>query len=495
MASLMNPNPSLAALETSIRLSSTTRGAQPGLSAFARVAVAPAERKAAGVGLISTFPQYMTTPVVAPTSSSHVVNKQPTVNWRDTSSSSTSTSTSSSSSTTSTSASFSSQLARVWREIQGSNNWGDLMEPLNPLLRDEIVRYGEFVTACYKAFDLDPTSRRYLNCKYGKKNMLKEVGMENPGYEITKYIYANPDISIPTQIGTCCSRWIGYVAVSSDEESKRLGRRDVLITFRGTVTNTEWIANFMSSLTPARLDPHNPLPEVKVESGFLNLYTSDDRSCKFGVGSCRQQLLSEVSRILNMYKGEEMSITLAGHSMGSSLAVLLGYDIAELGMNKRSSTSTNTSTSCSTSNRDENREIPVTVYSFGGPRVGNSSFKNRCEELGVKVLRVVNINDPVTKMPGVLFSNENFRALLGDKLELPWMACSCYAHVGVELALDFFKMQNPSCVHDLETYIGLVRTCNMKAQIQKDVADMRNKAWQFLFSAQVLVTLCMCVHL
>ncbi|KAK9159444.1 hypothetical protein Syun_005785 [Stephania yunnanensis] len=480
MASLMNPNPSLAALETSLRSSSTTtRGAQPGLSGFGRVAVAlpPSERKGAGVGLSSFPPQYVTTPVVAPTPSSHVIKQ---VNWRD-------------HSTSSSSTSFSWPLARVWREIQGSNNWDDLMEPLNPLLRDEIVRYGEFVTACYKAFDLDATSRRYLNCKYGKKKMLKEVGMENPGYEITKYIYANPDISmIPTQIGTCCSRWIGYVAVSSDEESKRLGRRDVLITFRGTVTTTEWIANFMSSLTPARLDPHNPLPQVKVESGFLNLYTSDDRSCKFGVGSCRQQLLSEVSRILNTYKGEEMSITLAGHSMGSSLAVLLGYDIAELGMNKRTS-----ATSTSTSNRDENREIPITVYSFGGPRVGNSSFKNRCEELGVKVLRVVNINDPVTKMPGVLFSNENFRALLGDKLEFPWMACSCYAHVGVELALDFFKMQNPSCVHDLETYIGLVKTRTMKAQIQKhDGADMlNNKAWQFLFGAQVFVTLCMCVHL
>ncbi|XP_021290646.1 galactolipase DONGLE, chloroplastic [Herrania umbratica] len=357
----------------------------------------------------------------------------------------------------------SSILSRFWREIQGSNNWENLVEPLHPLLRKEIIRYGEFVAACYKAFDLDPNSRRYLNCKYGKKSMLKEVGMENSGYQVTKYIYATPDVNIPIQTASC-GRWIGYVAVSSDDAVKRLGRRDVLITFRGTVTNHEWVANFMSSLTPARLDPHNPRPEVKVESGFLSLYTSDETDSKFGLESCREQLLSEVSRILNKYKGEELSITLAGHSMGSALALLFAYDITELGLNKT----------------DSDQETPVTVFSFGGPRVGNSSFKQRCEELGVKVLRIANVNDPITKLPGVLF-NENFR-VLGGRYEFPW-SCSCYAHVGVELVLDFFNVQNPSCVHDLETYISLLKWPK-RVQIQKDGVDFLNRARELLLSAQ-----------
>ncbi|XAR48767.1 Phospholipase A(1) [Bertholletia excelsa] len=351
------------------------------------------------------------------------------------------------------SSSWSRRLADVWREIQGSNDWEDLAEPdnLDPLLRDEIIRYGEFVTACYKAFDLDPSSKRYLNCKYGKTNVLKEVGLGDSGYHVTKYIYATPDININIPINNAgtssCGRWIGYVAVSSDQEAKRLGRRDILVTFRGTVTNQEWIANMMSSLTPARLDPHNPRPDVKVEAGFLTLYTSDESAQKFGLESCREQLLSEISRLLNKYKGEEISITLAGHSMGSSLALLLAYDISEIGLNKRLG---------NYSNSNSKQEIPVTVFSFGGPRVGNLAFKQRCEELGVKVLRIVNVNDPVTKLPGVLF-NENLRAVLGERYDdLPW-SCSCYAHVGVELAVNFFEMQNPSCVHDLETYISLLR--------------------------------------
>ncbi|KAJ8505076.1 hypothetical protein OPV22_005962 [Ensete ventricosum] len=351
-------------------------------------------------------------------------------------------------------------LASMWREIQGADYWEDLVEPLNPLLRDEIVRYGELVIACYKAFDLDPASRRYLNCKYGKRSMLREVGMADSGYEITKYVYATPDISIPTQRGTCCSRWIGYVAVPSDEAVRQLGRRDILVSFRGTVTNTEWIANFMSSLTQARLDPHEPRLDVKVESGFLSLYTSDDSSNKFSSGSCREQLLSEVSRLIHKYKDEELSITLAGHSMGSSLALLLGYDVAELGLNRDGL----------------GQEVPITVYSFGGPRVGNSGFKNRCEELGVKVLRVVNVNDPVTKLPGV-FLNENFK-VLAERYELPWSS-SCYAHVGVELALDFFKMENPVCVHDLDAYIGLLK-CPKVAQVKKNGADLLSKARRFL---------------
>ncbi|KAL9662787.1 hypothetical protein QQ045_027621 [Rhodiola kirilowii] len=333
-------------------------------------------------------------------------------------------------------------VSQKWRQLQGCEDWKGLVQPLHPLLREEVIRYGESLVACYKGFDLDPKSSRYLNCKYGKNSLLKEVGMEKFGYEVTKYIYATPDMS-----GFTCGRWIGYVSVSSDEESKRLGRRDVLVTFRGTVTNPEWIANLTSSLTPARLDPHNPRPDVMVESGILSLYTSDECPSKYGMHSCREQLLSEISRVVSKYKGEEedMSITVAGHSMGSSLGLLLAYDVAELGLSQVDETG---------------QQIPITVMSFAGPRVGNGGFKTRLEELGVKVLRIVNVNDPITKLPGILF-NENFRLFGSERFEF-----SCYAHVGVELALEFFDMGR---VHDLGNYIDLLR-CPKK--ILEDVSSL-----------------------
>ncbi|KAL6616547.1 hypothetical protein ACP70R_038817 [Stipagrostis hirtigluma subsp. patula] len=319
-------------------------------------------------------------------------------------------------------------VAGMWRQVQGCDDWEGLLEPaVHPVLRGEVARYGELVDACYKAFDLDPASRRYLNCKYGRERMLEEVGMAAAGYEVTRYIYAAPDVTVPTMEPSTSGRgrWIGYVAVSTDEMTRRLGRRDVLVSFRGTVTPAEWMANLMSSLEPARLDPCDPRPDVKVESGFLSLYTSADRTCRFGgAGSCREQLLREVSRLIDScakdHPGEDVSVTLAGHSMGSALALLFAYDLAELGLN---------------------RGAPVTVFSFGGPRVGNAAFKARCDELGVKALRVANVHDPITKLPGI-FLNEATTGVLR-----PWRG-SCYTHVGVELALDFIKVGDLASVRD-----------------------------------------------
>ncbi|XP_074576160.1 galactolipase DONGLE, chloroplastic-like [Curcuma longa] len=332
-------------------------------------------------------------------------------------------------------------LADAWRQIQGEGDWAGLVEPLSPLLRDEIVRYGELVAACYRGFDLDPASARYLNCLYGKGSLLREVGLPDAGYVVTRYVYATP-------AANGCSRWIGYVAVASDQAVRRLGRRDVLVSFRGTVTHAEWLANLMSALEPARLDPSEPRPEVRVESGFLSLYTSDESGSRFNGGSCRQQLLSEVARLMGEYKEEEVSVTLAGHSMGSALAVLLGYDLVELGLNRSG-------------------EVPVTVYSYGGPRVGNAGFRRRCEDLGLKVLRVANANDPVTKLPGV-FLNE------GSASKLPWGAGAgaYYTHLGVEVALDFFDVRNyPMCVHDIEEYLALLKCPQVKKSKKKQLLN------------------------
>lgn len=329
--------------------------------------------------------------------------------------------------------------ALSWQELHGANHWQGLLQPLHPLLRAEVVRYGELVEACYRAFDLDPSSKRYLNCKHGKKQILQAVGMADSGYVVTKYIYAAPDVpALPFGVCRPCSksRWIGYVAVASESVAGRRRTTDILVSFRGTVTWSEWLANFMSALAPARFDPADPRPDVRVESGFLSLYTSDNDTGKFTTGSCRNQLLSEISRLIVEHKDEDVSITLAGHSMGSSLALLLGYDLAELGMNQG---------------------VPITVFSFGGPRVGNQEFKNRCGELGIRVLRVANLNDPVTKMPGVVF-NERAARVLDGRFEMPWSK-ACYAHVGVEVALNFFKTGDLACLHDLRAYIDQLLKC------------------------------------
>jgi pimeloyl-ACP methyl ester carboxylesterase len=128
----------------------------------------------------------------------------------------------------------------------------------------------------------------------------------------------------------------------------------------------------------------------------------------------------------------DTSVTLVGHSMGGTLAMLLAYDLAELGLN---------------------RAAPITIFSFGGPRVGNAVFKARCDEIGLKALRVANVRDPITRMPGV-FLNE---ATTGVAMLRSWRE-SCYTHVGVELPLnDVSSVGDLTAVDDLDTYIALLR--------------------------------------
>jgi hypothetical protein len=51
-----------------------------------------------------------------------------------------------------------------------------------------------------------------------------------------------------------------------------------------------------------------------------------------------------------------------GHSLGSALAMLSAYDIAEMGLNRSESD-------------DQAESIPITVFSFAGPRVGNAASR------------------------------------------------------------------------------------------------------------------------
>ncbi|KAL6884698.1 hypothetical protein ACP4OV_010634 [Aristida adscensionis] len=353
------------------------------------------------------------------------------------------------------------ELAARWREIHGRDDWAGLLDPMDPLLRSELIRYGELAQACYDAFDYDPSSRYCGSCKYPRREFFERLGMAGAarGYTVSRYLYATSNFRFPNffppsragaKIWSQRANWIGYVAVSTDEESARLGRRDVAIAWRGTVTRLEWVSDLMDFLRPVADEGIPcPDPEVKVLAGFADLYTDKDPTCRFCKYSAREQVLMEVRRLVAHHaaRGEEVSITVTGHSLGSALAMLSAYDIAESGANHLAA---------------PGEAAPVCVYSFGGPRVGNAAFRRRFEgELGVRALRVVNVHDNVTRMPGILLNEgapEVVRRVAEGLLRVPW----CYAHVGVELALDhkrspFLKdTLDPACFHDLEAHLHLL---------------------------------------
>ncbi|KAJ9171177.1 hypothetical protein P3X46_014574 [Hevea brasiliensis] len=347
------------------------------------------------------------------------------------------------------------KLGDRWMEYQGVRNWEGLLDPLDDNLRGEILRYGDFVEAAYKSFDFDTSSPTYATCRFPKNTLLERSGLPETGYRLTKHLRATSGIQLPHWIEKAPSwvatqsSWIGYVAVCQDkDEIARLGRRDVVIAFRGTATCLEWLENLRATLShlpkvdsdkgPKR---HGPM----VESGFWSLYTSGTT-----MGPSLQEMVrEEIERLLKSYGDEPLSLTITGHSLGAALAILSAYDI-----------------------KTTFKYAPiVTVISFGGPRVGNRSFRQHLEKQGTKVLRIVNSDDLITKVPGFVIDGDNEVANNKENLNVAGLASwiqkrveetqLAYAEVGRELKLSskdspYLNSVNFATCHELKTYLHLV---------------------------------------
>ncbi|XP_006367590.1 phospholipase A(1) DAD1, chloroplastic-like [Solanum tuberosum] len=336
-------------------------------------------------------------------------------------------------------------------EFQGIKNWEGLLDPLDDDLRKEILRYGEFVEAAYRCFDFDMSSPTYATCLYPKSSMLTDCGLDKTGYKVVKNLYATCVVQMPRwtkktfpNLASPQSSWIGYMAVCDDEkEIARLGRRDVVIAYRGTATSSEWLENFRATLTCLPDDmttSDQNYDQPMVQSGLLNLYTTNTQCDQ----SLQDTIREEIGKILDKYRDEPLSITITGHSLGAALATL---------------------TACDITTKFSNAPI-VSVVSFGGPRVGNKSFRCQLEKSGTNVLRIVNSDDPITKVPGFVIEDD-----IDDMAEkgtthvastgMPSWLQKCmedtqwvYAEVGKELRLSS-KGDIATC-HDLKTYLDLV---------------------------------------
>lgn len=270
--------------------------------------------------------------------------------------------------------------------------------------------------------------------------------------------------------------WIGFVAESGEAASMRLGRRDIVVAWRGTMSLEEWVSNFTDlqvrlplftsvnrvAPTDAPLGrlycrsavptgrPRHSAEGVKVELGFWNIYNRKSSSRQPGVQSAknlaRKAVMARLQRAFD--RGEkEVSVTVTGHSLGGALATICAYDLA----------------------KKINREypgsrVPVTAFTFASPRVGNTKFKRDFEQTpNLHQLRVVNRGDMVPKVPGLVF-NETDRGLapwlqaLID--ELPWT----YSHVGHLLEIDttswpgyeMFKRHDLAILHCLDAYLYIL---------------------------------------
>ncbi|URE17608.1 phospholipase A1-Igamma1, chloroplastic-like, partial [Musa troglodytarum] len=98
----------------------------------------------------------------------------------------------------------------------GRADWCRLLDPLHPWLRREIIKYGELAQATYDGFDFNPFSEICGSCLYGPHRLLDKLGLSRSGYE----------------------------------ESRRIGCRDVVVAWRGTIAPTEWFESVEGKLEP-----------------------------------------------------------------------------------------------------------------------------------------------------------------------------------------------------------------------------------------------------
>ncbi|KAL0913445.1 hypothetical protein M5K25_016907 [Dendrobium thyrsiflorum] len=328
-----------------------------------------------------------------------------------------------------------SSIASHWRLLHGAQNWSGLLDPLNENLRRELVRYGELIQAAYTAFYSNPDSPRH-------------VVLSDRSYRVTRTLFATSSVDLPRWLNaaaaTALPSWmtrstsmIGFVAVCDNaREISRMGRRDIVVSLRGTATALEWAENFRPALQPI-----SESATAKVSSGFHSLYKTGGAKAP----SLSSTVVEEVRRLVEKYKGEELSITITGHSLGAALAQLVADELAT----------------------EIKAAPPIAVVSFGGPRVGNRAFAERLEGKGVKVLRVVNAHDVVPRVPGVF----------------PRVLEEGYSHVGVELRVDnrvspYLRPDaDPACCHDLEAYLHLVdgfmgTNCPFRANAKRSLARL-----------------------
>jgi triacylglycerol lipase len=185
------------------------------------------------------------------------------------------------------------------------------------------------------------------------------------------------------------TEWFGFILESEEA---------VIVAFRGTQSDPDWIAD---SLITQREYPYTS-NSGNVHSGFLSIYET-----------CRDTIMEALVKIPS-----DKTLLITGHSLGGALAVLHALDA-----------------------RVNTSFCNYIMYNFGGPKVGDLTFKNYYNLQVASSYRFVNLFDVVPLLPP--------RKISLKKIDREWE----YFHVNNALT---FAMNMGSIVknHGMPTYIA-----------------------------------------
>lgn len=174
----------------------------------------------------------------------------------------------------------------TWQELSGSDNWNTLLDPLNDDLRMYLIHYGEAGQSIGDAFNNEAASKAHGFSRYPMKGFFHSVGLPWFKYDVTQFFYARELIQ---------DNWIGYVAVSNDDESKEeLGRRDILVVWRGTSRLVEAALDIDDTLMSASDIFGEDHKDVMVHKGWHDVYTSKGSGSDYTSISARDQVIHRI---------------------------------------------------------------------------------------------------------------------------------------------------------------------------------------------------------
>ena len=83
---------------------------------------------------------------------------------------------------------------------------------------------------------------------------------------------------------------MGYIAVATDEAKMLLGRRDIVIAWRGTEQPLEWLNDLQFIPVPVADLLRDPSDNAMVHGGFYSIYTSTNPKSSHNKSSVRDQV-------------------------------------------------------------------------------------------------------------------------------------------------------------------------------------------------------------